>query len=296
MSKFSPDGLGSLREDAGLVLYRARSVADPSHILVVAPVSEHPAKGALRRLEHEYALRSELDAAWAATPLALERDKGRTILVLQDAGGESLDRLIERPLALTRFLSIAVGVSAALGEVHKRGIIHQDIKPANILVDPTSEQVWLTGFGFAAHLPRERQVPDSPETIGGTLAYMAPEQTGRMNRSVGSRSDLYSLGVTFYEMLTGGLPFTASTPIEWVHCHIARQPTPPRERARELPEAVSAIVLKLLAKTPEERYQTAAGLEADLKRCLGELNSLGSIGSFPLGSHDIPDRLLIPEK
>jgi predicted ATPase len=124
---------------------------------------------------------------------------------------------------------------------------------------------------------------------------MAPEQTGRMNRSVDSRSDLYSLGVTFYEMLTGGLPFTASTPIEWVHCHIARQPTPPRG-ARELPETVSAIVLKLLAKTPEERYQTAAGLEADLRRCLGELKSLGSIGSFPLGSHDIPDRLLIPEK
>ena len=131
-------------------------------------------------------------------------------------------------------------------------------------------EVRLTGFGIASRLPRERQSPEPPETIAGTLAYMAPEQTGRMNRSIDSRSDLYALGVTFYQMLTGALPFTASDPMEWVHCHIARQPVPPAERLKDIPGAVSAIIMKLLAKTAEERYQTAAGLERDLRRCLAE--------------------------
>ena len=131
--------------------------------------------------------------------------------------------------------------------------------------------------------------------IAGTLAYMAPEQTGRMNRSVDSRSDLYALGVTFYEMLTGALPFTAADPMEWVHCHIARQPTPPGERADGIPGPLSAIVMKLLAKTAEERYQTAAGVAADLRRCLAEWEAHGRIAPFPLGTQDVPDRLLIPE-
>jgi serine/threonine protein kinase len=132
--------------------------------------------------------------------------------------------------------------------------------------------------------------------IAGTLAYMAPEQTGRMNRSVDFRSDLYALGVTFYEMLTGQLPFTAADPMEWVHCHIARQPVPPNDWGAGVPGQLSAIVMKLLAKTVEERYQTAAGVEADLRRSLAEWEATGRIGPFPLGAHDRSDRLLIPEK
>jgi PAS domain S-box-containing protein len=151
------------------------------------------------------------------------------------------------------------------------------------------------GFGVASRLPRERQSPDPPEVIAGTLAYMAPEQTGRMNRSVDSRSDLYALGVTLYEMLTGRLPFTASEPMEWVHCHIARQPVPPGERLTGVPAPVSAIIVKLLAKTGEDRYQTAAGVEADLRRCLVDWESRRRIDPFTLGAHDTPDRLLIPE-
>ena len=198
---------------------------------------------------------------------------------------------------LERFLRLAVGVAAAIGKVHQRGLIHKDIKPANILVNRAGgEELRLTGFGIASRLPRERQPPDPPEVIAGTLAYMAPEQTGRMNRSVNSRSDLYSLGVTFYEMLTGSLPFTASDPMEWVHCHIARQAEAPDERASGIPEVVSSIVMKLLAKTAEERYQTAAGVEADLRRCLTEWQSHGRIDPFPLGAHDAPDRLLIAEE
>jgi AAA ATPase domain/Protein kinase domain len=163
-----------------------------------------------------------------------------------------------------------------------------------VLVDD-ADTVWLTGFGIASQLPHERQVPVPPEIIAGTLAYMAPEQTGRMNRSIDGRSDLYSLGVTLYRMLTGVLPFDAVDPLEWVHCHIARQPTPPADRA-EVPEPLSAIVTKLLAKNAEERYQTAHGLEADLRRCLAEWQSHGRIDPFPLGTHDLSDRLLIPEK
>ena len=141
--------------------------------------------------------------------------------------------------------------------------------------------VWLTGFGIASQLPRESQAPAPPEIIAGTLAYMAPEQTGRMNRSIDARSDLYSLGVTLYQMLTGILPFSAADALEWVHCHVARQPTPPGDRAA-VPEPLSALTMKLLAKNAEERYQTASGLEADLRRCLAEWESHGRIDPFPL--------------
>jgi predicted ATPase len=209
-----------------------------------------------------------------------------------------LDGILERDhgqaLDLTRFLRVAIGLTTALGQVHRRGLIHKDIKPANVLVDG-ADNVWLTGFGIASQLPHERQAPGPPEMIAGTLAYMAPEQTGRMNRSVDARSDLYSLGVTLYQMLTGALPFSAADPLEWVHCQIACLPIPPVDRSA-VPESLSSITMKLLAKNAEERYQSASGLEADLRQCLQEWESYGRVGPFLMGTHDIPDRLLIPEK
>jgi PAS domain S-box-containing protein len=180
-------------------------------------------------------------------------------------------------LELGSALRLAVDLSGVINRLHQRGIIHKDIKPANVLADPQTGRCWLKGFGIASRLPRERQSAEPPELVAGTLAYMAPEQTGRMNRSIDCRSDLYALGVSLYEMLTGTLPFAASDPMEWVHCHIARKPVPPAERANVIPASVSAIVMKLLAKTAEERYQTAAGVEADLRRCLELLE--GSSGS-----------------
>ena len=296
----APSGyvLKPLREGADFSLYRGRQHGNPSPVLAIAVSAEQPSPQNLRRLEHEYSLADELDPAWAVSPLALSRHEGRTILVLRDPGGEPLDRILERdqgqPLDLTRFLRIAIGLAAAVAQVHGRGLIHKDIKPANVLVDDACN-VWLTGFGIASQLPRERQAPVPLETIAGTLAYMAPEQTGRMNRSIDARSDLYSLGVTLYQMLTGALPFAATDPLEWVHCQIACQPTPPGDRAA-VPEPLSAIITKLLAKNAEERYQTACGLEADLRRCLAEWQSQGHIDPFPLGAHDSSDRLLIPEK
>jgi PAS domain S-box-containing protein len=284
-----------LLEDGERVFCRVGSHADGS-VLSVLPAAEHPTPATLDRLAHEYGRKEELDGAWAVRPLELIREGGRTMLVLEDPGGEPLERLLGVPFEIDLFLRLAIDISVAVGRLHRRGLLHKDIKPANIMVNCADGQVRLTGFGIASRVPRERQAPEPLATIAGTLAYMAPEQTGRMNRSIDSRSDLYALGVTFYQMLTNSLPFTAADPMEWVHCHIARKPLPPSERSKNIPVPVSEIIMKLLAKTAEERYQTAAGIESDLRHCLAERERKGRIDPFALGEHDVPDRLLLPEK
>src|SRR6202163_4022464 len=300
-SWFGAGGDSSLKvlwEDGERVFCRRDSHADGDRapVLVVLPAAEHPTPVTLDRLAREYGLKDELDGAWAVRPLELVRERGRIMLVLEDTCSEPLDRLLGTPMEVGSFLRIAIAVAAALTQVHRRGLVHKDIKPANILVDVASGGVWLTGFGIASRLPRERQAPAPPESIAGTLAYMAPEQTGRMNRSIDARSDLYALGVTLYQMLTGSLPVTAVDPMSWSHCDIAREPVRPRERLETVPAAVSALILKLLAKSAEERYQTAAGLEHDLRRCLAAWEAQHRIDAFPLGQQDASDRLLIPEK
>jgi serine/threonine protein kinase len=293
LTELSAYEFSSLRDGAFTL---SRGLGDGlAPILLVAPAGDYPSRESLQRLEHEYALRAELDADWAARPVELVHRDVRQMLVLEDRGGEPLERLLGAPLEVAAFLRIAIPLATALGHVHARGLIHKDVKPANILVDAATGGVRLTGFGIASRLPREHQRPRPPEVIAGTLAYMAPEQTGRMNRSLDTRSDLYSLGVTFYEMLTGTLPFTASDPMEWVHAHVARQPVPPSERVSTVPTQLSAIVLMLLAKTAEDRYQTAIGLACDLRRCLADWEAFGRIAPFALGTQDASDRLLIPE-
>src|SRR5215471_2047340 len=288
-----------LWEDGERVFRRGSRLDDNGQwreVLIVLPAAEHLSRSSLDRLTHEYKLKEHLDAAWAVRPLDLVHDAGRPMLVLENVNGEPLGKLLGSPMEMGRFLNLAIGITAAVGKVHQRGIVHKDIKPGNILVNGATDEVRLTGFGIATRLMRERQSAHPPEAIVGTLAYMAPEQTGRMNRSIDSRSDLYALGVTFYQMLTGALPFTAAEPMEWVHCHLAKRPVGPAERLKEIPGAVSAIVMKLLAKRAEDRYQTAAGLESDLRRCQTEWEALNRIDEFQLGEHDTPDRLLIPEK
>src|SRR5262245_21009516 len=248
---YSDGGSQVLWEDGERVIRRGWRLGDEGKrraVLLVAPAADHPSRSNLDRLTHEYELKDELDRAWAVRPLDLVYDTGRTMLVLEDEGGEPVDRLLDELMEVGRFLRLAIAVAFALGRLHQRGLVHKDIKPANILFNEATGEVRLTGFGIASRFSRERQSPHPPEMIAGTLAYMAPEQTGRMNRSIDSRSDLYALGVTFYQLLTGVLPFSAAEPMEWVHCHLARRPVPPAERLKEIPSAISAIVMKLLAK------------------------------------------------
>ncbi|CAB3739632.1 AAA family ATPase [Paraburkholderia rhynchosiae] len=285
-----------LWEDGERIFCRVRALAGNDSVLIVRAAGERPSAATLDRLAHEFALKDQLNGAWAVRPMKLVRENGRTLLVLADPGGEPLERLIGTSIAVEVVLHLAARIVAALGKLHQRGLVHKDLKPPHILIGCTDGQVRLTGFGIASRLPRERQLPEPPETIAGTLAYMAPEQTGRMNRSIDSRSDLYAFGVTLYQMLTGTLPFVAADPMEWVHCHLARKPPPPHTLVETIPPPVSELVMKLLVKTPEERYQTAAAVERDLWRCLKDWQRLRRINAFPLGEHDTPDRLLIPEK
>jgi predicted ATPase/GAF domain-containing protein len=294
LSKYTVD---RLRDDGEFILYRGRAAeTERPSVLLLAPASTRPSLETLKKIDHEYSLSSDLDAAWAVRPLSVSERGAQITLVLEDPGGETLDGLISGPMAMPQFLGLAIGLATAVGGVHQSNLIHKDVKPSNVLVNSATGEVRLIGFGIASRLRREHQPPEPPELIAGTLPYMAPEQTGRMNRSIDSRSDLYALGVTLYEMLTGTRPFTASEPLEWVHSHIARMPVPPHERFTSVPASVSAIVMKLLAKTPEERYQTATGVQTDLRRCLAEWEASGRIVDFSPGQHDAQDRLLIPEK
>lgn len=287
--------IAPLCEADDLVLFRAIRALDGLPVLIRVPVPSDLSPLLLSRLEHEYELARDLDPDRITRPLAFERFGSEAALVLEKGPTRTLTSLLGSPMDIKGFLRIALGITAALAELHRNNLVHKDIKPQHILLDDT-DHVWLSGLGIASRLPREQQPLVPPEAIAGTLAYMSPEQTGRMNRSIDFRSDLYALGVTFYQMLTGKLPFEADDAMEWIHCHVARQPVPPFKRVPEIPEALSDIVLKLLAKTPEERYQSAVGLDADLRHCLTEWESTGHIDPFASGRHDVSDRLLIPEK
>lgn len=282
--------------DAGeLVLYQAAGVSDGRLVLLKLPAHPTPTPALLGRLEQEYEIARGLDPTRIARPIATERLGGILALVLEPGPSRTLASLLGSTMDMESFLRIALNLTACLAELHRNELVHKDLKPEHMLMDGDGH-VWLTGLGISSRLPRERQALEPPSLVAGTLAYMAPEQTGRMNRSIDFCSDLYALGVTFYQMLTGVLPFAASDPMEWFHCHIARQPVPPNQRVPNLPALLSEIVMKLLSKTAEDRYQSVAGLAADLRRCQAEWASNGRIASFPLGTKDVPDRLLIPEK
>jgi PAS domain S-box-containing protein len=283
-------------DDGTFIVSRAISPGQTSPILVMAPAHAQPTTTNVAQLEHAYALRNELRPSWAARPFELAHHQGKPALLMEDPGGELLAGMLGAPWELTQFLNVAISLAVSVGRLHEHGLVHKDIKPANLLVNKATGEAWLMGFGIASRLARERQAPEPPSVITGTLPYIAPEQTGRMNRSIDSRSDLYAFGITLYEMLTGELPFTASDPTEWIHCHVARHPLSASERVSSVPGVISAIIAKLMSKNAEDRYQTAAGVEVDLRRCLKEWESRGQINPFLLGADDVPDRLLIPER
>lgn len=292
------EGMQVLWDDGERIFCRGKRAGSRHDvdILLASTTAEQPWRATLDRLAHEYSLKDELDSQWATCPVELLRENGRVQLVFDDPGGVLLAELLTAPMEIETFLRLAISIAVALGKLHGCGLIHKDIKPAHILVNCADGHARLTGFGLASRLPRERQPPEPPETLSGTLAYMAPEQTGRMNRSIDSRSDLYAFGVTLYQMLTGSLPFAAADPMEWLHCHIARKPMPPHVRVATVPDMLSRIVMKLLAKTAEERYQSAAGVEQDLRRCMAHWQRQQPIAEFPLDERGTLNRLLIPEK
>ncbi|NHL69183.1 AAA family ATPase [Burkholderia ambifaria] len=251
---------------------------------------------AVEHLLNEYRMREQLDSAWALRPLELQRQGDSVALILENAAGVSLEQLLSEPLDTRRFLNIALQIVVCVGHMHTARIVHRDLKPAHLYVDEPGGRVRLTGFGIALGGQQRREMADHPEIIAGTMAYMAPEQTGRMNWQIDARSDLYSTGVVFYRMLTGQLPFSATAPMEWIHSHTSRTPVAPHLRHGLVDPQLSAIVMKLLEKCPGERYQSAAGLERDLRRCMAEWSASATISRFDLGVADLLERLSGPAR
>lgn len=277
------------------VIYRARADGDPRTVVIKTLRADTPSAAEVARLKHEYALIRDLDVEGIVKPLdALEVD-GTIALVLEDFEGISLGKIISGGLGLERFLALAERLAGILGSLHQAGVTHRDIKPSNILVNWEKDIVKLTDFGIASEITRQHDEIYNPWVIQGTLAYISPEQTGRMNCPVDYRSDLYSLGVTFYEMLAGSVPFMSKDPMEIIHAHIARAPIPPHTHRPDIPTVVSDIVMKLLAKAPEERYQNSFGLQADLRVCLSQLYASNRIEPFDLARQDVSIRFIIPQ-
>jgi len=221
----------------------------------------------------------------------------RLTMVLEDFGGQSLAQLkLAGNIEVGGFLTLAAKLAEIVGRIHQKYVIHKDINPSNIVLNSTTGEIKAIDFGISTALSRETTTFCNPNVLEGTLAYISPEQTGRMNREIDYRTDFYSLGVTFYELLTGKLPFPLNNPLELVHSHIAKQPIPPHQIKPEIPQTVSAIILKLMAKNAEDRYQSASGLKADLEKCQRQWKEKGKIDNFPLGCNDFSDRFQIPQK
>ena len=292
-------------ESANSIVHRAILKADNQPIILKILKENYPTPSELTRYKQEYEITRSLNSDGIIKAYDLQRYENSLVMFLEDFGGESLTLLMgnKRQFTLKEFLYIAIKITESLAAIHAANIIHKDINPSNIIYNPETERLKIIDFGISTSLSWEIQTVGNIERLEGTLAYIAPEQTGRMNRGIDYRSDFYSLGATFYKLLTNQLPFATTDPVELVHCHIAQQPIPPDEVVERLnltseaiPKTVSDIVMKLLAKTPEERYQSAWGIAADLETCLDNLQNLGQIYQFSLATQDIGDRFHIPEK
>lgn len=294
--------LTQIYESANSRVYRGIREQDNQSVILKLLKEDYPTPQAIIRYKQEYEITRNLHLDGVIQAYGLEPYQRSLVIIFEDFGASSLKHLLNdrakanRCFTLPEFLNIALKMAEILGKIHAANIIHKDINPANIIFNPETEQIKIIDFGIATVLTRENPTLKSPNVLEGTLAYMSPEQTGRMNRSLDYRTDFYSLGVTFYELLTGQLPFETTDALELVHCHIAKQPISPHQVNPEIPQAISDIVLKLMAKTAEERYQSAWGLQADLEACLHQLQSPGKIEPFPLGTQDISGKFQIPQK
>ncbi|TAG50665.1 MAG: serine/threonine-protein kinase PknK, partial [Oscillatoriales cyanobacterium] len=287
------------------LVYRGVSESDNRPVVIKLLKSEYPTFTELVQFRNQYTIAKNIENSGIVKHLSLETYRNGFALVMEDFGGISLAEYITNDAfgvqgkftnRLAIFLQIAIQICSTLEIIYRSGIIHKDIKPQNIIINPTTKEIKLIDFSISSFLPKENQEIKNPNILEGTLAYMSPEQTGRMNRGIDYRTDFYSLGVTFYELLTGQLPFQSKEQIELVHCHIARHPIPPIALNPAIPQVLNDIVLKLMAKTAEARYQTAFGIKHDLEKCLKEYSERGTIQLFELGSRDISECFVIPEK
>ncbi|MEP6517352.1 ATP-binding sensor histidine kinase [Microcoleus vaginatus] len=279
------------------IIYRGVRESDRASVIIKTLNTEYPTREEITRLRHEYKISSNLPVEGIVKPHSLEKYNNSFALILEDCGGQSLKHhQAGKSIKLPKFLPLAIQLVQTLGEVHQNQIIHKDIKPSNIIITPDLEKVKITDFSMATRLSREIHQNSNTTALEGTLAYISPEQTGRMNRDLDYRTDFYSLGITFYEMLTGELPFNSTDPLELIHSHIAVTPVPPHQLKKEVPLVVSSIVMKLLAKNAEDRYQSAFGVKSDLENCLTQLQTTDKIVNFIPGTLDKSGQFLIPQK
>ncbi|MFK0729688.1 MAG: ATP-binding protein, partial [Gloeotrichia echinulata HAB0833] len=284
-------------ESANSLVYRGILNSDNQPIILKILKENYPTSAELNRYKQEYEITHSLNTDSIIKAYELQRYKNSLVMLLEDFGGQSLKLLISQyQFSIEEFITIAIKTTEGLAAIHAANIIHKDINPANIVYNSETGQLKIIDFGISTRLSLENQTSGNINQLEGTLAYIAPEQTGRMNRAIDYRSDFYSLGVTFYELLTHQLPFETNDPMELVHCHIAQRPKRPDKIIPSIPLTLSNIIIKLLAKTPEERYQTAWGIKADLETCLQQLKTVGKISQFPLGCQDISDEFHISQK
>lgn len=284
-------------ESDNSLVYRGYQIKDNKPFIFKVLKEDYPSPAELTRYKQEYQITRDLKSNGVITAHSLEKFKNTLVIILEDFGGTSLKILQEERLfSIKEWLFLALHITEKLGDIHAENVMHKDINPSNIVYNRETNELKIIDFGISTVLPRENMTLKSPNHLEGTLAYMSPEQTGRMNRSLDYRTDYYALGVTLYELLTGRLPFDTNDPIELVHCHIAKEPIPPHQIDPTIPEVISSIILKLLKKTAEERYQSIWGIQADLQRCLEQLSLHSTITPFKLAEKDISDRFQISQK
>lgn len=289
--------LSKIYESSRSLVYRAERGSSGEAVVVKVLKDDFPLKEEVARYRQEYEIARSLSSERTIRPLALEKCRNALAIVFEDFGAEALDLLAaEKRFSLEEFLDIALKITEGIRVIHASNIIHKDINPSNILYRPDTGQLKVIDFGISTLLGRESPEIKNPNILEGTLAYISPEQTGRMNRSLDYRTDFYSLGATLYELLTGRTPFIGKDAMELVHCHIAREPVPPCELDSSIPEAVSDIVMKLMKKTAEERYRSTRGIRADFEECVRQLSAYGRISAFRPGMRDVSDRFLIAQK
>ena len=290
--------LDGLYQSHTSTVYRAKRDADDLTVVIKILTEDYPSPRQIFRYQHEYEISHSLgELKGVIRALGFEKTETSCALVMEDIGADSLKVMMGREkFSVEEVLSLGVLIAQHLGEIHSANVIHKDLNPANIIYNPNTGELKIIDFGISSALTRESPSITCPEVLEGTLPYISPEQTGRMNQSVDYRTDFYSLGATLYEMLTGRPPFEAHDSLEMIHCHIAKPPVAPHYRNVEVPKPLSDIVMKLLAKTPDRRYKSAWGIKADLEECLGQFRATGDIVAFPIAQKDISDRLTIPQK